>query len=48
MSKIERDSMWFHLFQAALQGTAVNIFLSKEKIVRKAIAIADEATRQLK
>ena len=42
-----RDAAWFALYQAALSGSARSIFISKRKIVSRAMTIADEATRQL-
>lgn len=44
---MSRDSYWSHIFLAALTGLSGNWFLSKKKIVKRAIAIADEAQKQL-
>lgn len=41
-----KSSFWFSIFTSALQGTATNCLMSKSKIIRNAIAIADEAERQ--
>lgn len=41
-----KSSFWFSIFTSALQGTATNCLMSNSKIVRNAIAIADEAERQ--
>lgn len=48
MDKIEtKDSYWLSLFGKALIGCSGNIFLSKKRVVKRAIAIADEAFKEL-
>ena len=48
MNKIDMiDSCWFSLFDKALIGCSGNIFLSKKRVVKRAIAIADEAFKEL-
>lgn len=48
MNKIDMiDSCWFSLFDKALIGCSGNIFLSKKMVVKRAIAIADEAYKKL-
>lgn len=48
MNRIETtDSYWLSLFGKALIGCSGNIFLSKKRVVKRAIAIADEAFKEL-
>lgn len=42
-----RDAYWSKIFLSALNGCSRNIFLSKERIVKRAISIADEAQKEL-
>lgn len=44
---IKRDAYWFNIFLSALNGCSSNILLSKKRIVKRAIAIADEAHKEL-
>lgn len=48
MNRIETiDSYWLSLFSKALIGCSGNIFLTKKRVVKRAIAIADEAFKEL-
>lgn len=42
-----RDAYWSQIFLSALNGCSKNTFLSKKRIVKRAIAIADEAVKEL-
>lgn len=44
---IKRDAYWSKMFLSALNGCSSNILLSKKRIVKRAIAIADEAVKEL-
>lgn len=48
MNKIEIiDPCWLSLFHKAIIGCSGNVFLSKRRVVKRAIAIADEAYKEL-
>lgn len=48
MNRIEIiDPYWYSLFGKALIGCSGNIFLSKKRVVKRAISIADEAFKEL-